>query len=179
MVESEAGPSTRGRILRSALDLAGRNGLEGLTTRRGAQAAGVNLGLLHYYFASKEALVAETLDLFMRELGGAFGTLRPDEGELDPQELLSELIIHALGEAWKRPGLLFGLIGQLSVQVSEVAKGGPGKLGHHAAEPPSAIATMVSAQRVLARRVGAILAMRLGDDEGLIRRRSQIGRAHV
>ena len=172
MDESEGGPSTRERILRSALDLAGRNGLEGLTTRRVAQAAGVNLGLLHYYFASKEALVAETLDLFMRELSATFRTLRPGEGGLDPQELLSEIIMTALGEAWKRPGLLFGLIGRISVQVSEAAKGGPGKLGDLATAPPSVVATVVSAQTALVKRVGAILAMRLGDDEGLIRRRS-------
>ena len=172
MDESEGGPSTRERILRSALELAGRNGLEGLTTRRVAQAAGVNLGLLHYYFASKEALVAETLDLFMRELLATFRIQRSGEGELDPQELLSELIITALAEAWKRPGLLLGLIGRISSQVSEAAKGGPGKLGDLATAPPSVVATVVSAQTALVKRVGAILAMRLGDDEGLIRRRS-------
>ena len=172
MDESEGGPSTRGRILRSALDLAGRDGLEGLTTRRVAQAAGVNLGLLHYYFASKDALVAETLDLFMRELLATFRIQRSGEGELDPQELLSELIITALAEAWKRPGLLLGLIGRISSQVSEAAKGGPGKLGDLATAPPSVVATVVSAQTALVKRVGAILAMRLGDDEGLIRRRS-------
>ena len=108
----------------------------------------------------------------MRELSATFKAPRPDEGELDPEALLSELIITALGEAWKRPGLLLGLIGQISVQVSEAAKGGPGKLDHLAAAPPSAIATIVSAQTVLVERVGTILAMRLGDDEGLIRRRS-------
>ncbi|MDA8411736.1 MAG: helix-turn-helix domain containing protein, partial [Treponema sp.] len=58
----------RERILAAATDLAGREGLEALTTRRVARVAGVNVGLLHYYFESKESLIDETLGLFLDEM---------------------------------------------------------------------------------------------------------------
>lgn len=43
-------------------------GHAGITTRRLAQEAGVNHGLVHYYFGSMENLLAETLDRFTDRL---------------------------------------------------------------------------------------------------------------
>ena len=52
-------PTTRQLILASAMDIIGKSGIEALTTRRVAEQACVNLGLLHYYFRTKDALARE------------------------------------------------------------------------------------------------------------------------
>ena len=49
--------SPPGRILAAARELYATRGISGLSTRRLAEAAGVNLSLIHYYFGSKEGLV--------------------------------------------------------------------------------------------------------------------------
>lgn len=50
-----------GRILAAARSLFAESGVSGLSTRRVAEQAGVNLSLIHYYFGSKEGLVRATL----------------------------------------------------------------------------------------------------------------------
>jgi TetR/AcrR family transcriptional regulator len=54
---------TRTRILDAATVEFSANGLAGARTERIAMAAGVNKALLYYYFKSKEALYAATLDV--------------------------------------------------------------------------------------------------------------------
>lgn len=46
-------------ILRATTQILSRDGLEGLTTNRVAEKAGVSIGSLYQYFPDKEALVAE------------------------------------------------------------------------------------------------------------------------
>ena len=62
--EEEGGRSrqTREQILQATHDCLISVGFEHLTTRRIAEAAGVNVAALHYYFGSKEALLASTVD---------------------------------------------------------------------------------------------------------------------
>lgn len=50
---------TRNKILKSAKDLFVKKGLDGMKMRELADNAGVNKGLLHYYFKNKETLFAE------------------------------------------------------------------------------------------------------------------------
>jgi AcrR family transcriptional regulator len=50
----DPGPQTR--LLEAAIDIFGRYGYEGSTTRNIAQAAGVNIATIPYYFNSKEGL---------------------------------------------------------------------------------------------------------------------------
>jgi AcrR family transcriptional regulator len=58
------GPSqTRDQILRAARDLFAERGYARTTIRSVAAAAGVNQGLVHHYFGSKEQLYREALDL--------------------------------------------------------------------------------------------------------------------
>jgi DNA-binding transcriptional regulator YbjK len=58
---------TRERILRTTLDLIGREGIAAVTNRRVAGAAGVSLGSLTYHFESQLDLVRESLMLFVGE----------------------------------------------------------------------------------------------------------------
>ncbi len=54
MSRQDSGP--RERLLEAAIDVFGRYGYEGATTRKIVQAAGVNIATLPYYFSSKEGL---------------------------------------------------------------------------------------------------------------------------
>lgn len=68
----------RRAILQAALLVLAERGLEGLRTREVAARAGVNIATLHYYFASKEELIAEV---------GWFLVARfKEEGETIPAE---------------------------------------------------------------------------------------------
>lgn len=58
---------TRERILRTTLDLIGREGIAAVTNRRVAGVASVSLGSLTYHFESQLDLVRESLMLFVGE----------------------------------------------------------------------------------------------------------------
>ncbi|MFM7323154.1 MAG: TetR/AcrR family transcriptional regulator [Armatimonadota bacterium] len=51
----------RQHLLEATRTALARDGFEGITTRRIAEAAGVNIATLHYHFGSKEALLAEAV----------------------------------------------------------------------------------------------------------------------
>lgn len=53
---NQRGEDSRQRIVETALAVFGRHGYEGASTRQLAQAAGVNLAALRYYFGGKEGL---------------------------------------------------------------------------------------------------------------------------
>lgn len=62
-----APPDTRERILRTTVELIGREGVSAVTNRRVAGAAGVSLGSLTYHFPSQVDLLRESLLLFVGE----------------------------------------------------------------------------------------------------------------
>jgi AcrR family transcriptional regulator len=68
----EAAPSRRTTATTALLDAAERllieSGYAGLTTRRVAAEAGVNHGLVHYYFGSMEELLLQVLERFTDRL---------------------------------------------------------------------------------------------------------------
>lgn len=60
------GRKRRSQIVAATLEVLQDRGLEGLTHRRVAAAAGVPLGAANYYFGSKESLLAAALEESMR-----------------------------------------------------------------------------------------------------------------
>jgi AcrR family transcriptional regulator len=68
MREPEARQDPRQALMDAAERLLVEVGHAGITTRRLAQEAGVNHGLVHYYFGSMENVLAETLDRFTERL---------------------------------------------------------------------------------------------------------------
>lgn len=67
--QRDRGAETRAQLIEAALDVFGRLGFEGATTREIAKAAGANLAAIVYHFGSKEALhiaVAEHVATSMR-----------------------------------------------------------------------------------------------------------------
>jgi AcrR family transcriptional regulator len=67
--------STRERILAAALEVFAEQGFEGAKTRDIAERAGANLGLINYYFATKDKLWRAALEAAFAELAPALGDL--------------------------------------------------------------------------------------------------------
>jgi AcrR family transcriptional regulator len=61
-------PLSRDSILKAALDLADRNGLDGLTMRKLGEALGVEAMSLYNYFANKDELLAALIDVVFSEI---------------------------------------------------------------------------------------------------------------
>lgn len=55
-------------LIEAAIDLFGENGLNGTTTRKIADASGVNLASIQYYFGSKEGLYLATMNYIVDEI---------------------------------------------------------------------------------------------------------------
>jgi AcrR family transcriptional regulator len=140
--------STRIRILKAALELASEEGPSALTTRRVAAAAGVNLGLLHYYFKSKEALVAEVFGLYLEELRA--DPAHADGREADPAAMVAGMLDSAFSTILRRKGIFFGLLGKAAGALSTTnfasvdELGGSHGLGSIAAMPLKAVRNVKS-----------------------------------
>jgi AcrR family transcriptional regulator len=171
MKAQAASTTTRERILRSAIDIMGKEGIDALTTRRVANEAGVNLGLLHYYFISKEALVKEAVLLFIEEQREILSGLAQDTGGGDPLDELSSLFSKALERAMERPGLVFGLVRLLLAQISQTVS--TGKVEMEALQRGDApVGSILQALGMIFARVEKHLDAALGGDQELVARRS-------
>lgn len=67
----DARPSARERILAAAVEQIAREGIDGVRIARIAMQAGVSTALVHYHFASRDALLAEALDYSYVHAGDA------------------------------------------------------------------------------------------------------------
>ncbi|HSJ45398.1 MAG TPA: TetR family transcriptional regulator [Euzebyales bacterium] len=61
-------PLSRGRVLRAAVDVADRGGLEALTMRRLAQELGVEAMSLYHHVANKEAVLDGVIEVVVGEI---------------------------------------------------------------------------------------------------------------
>ena len=86
--QRDRGAETRQRLIEAALDVFGRFGFEGATTRQIADQAGANLAAISYHFGSKEALhvaVAEYIaGRIMALVGQALATAGAPEAFASP-----------------------------------------------------------------------------------------------
>ena len=170
--ETKRSSGARERILAAATDLAGREGLETLTTRRVAKEARVNVGLLHYYFDSKESLIDETLGLFLEEML-AEAEARWQLGVADSlEDRLTELLVGSLERASGKPGLIFGLLARLLAAVAEAARTGKGMGGGAEGETALPLGAMAKMQASLFEMMRPLLVARLGDTPELVGRRA-------
>jgi TetR/AcrR family transcriptional regulator len=83
---------TRERILDAALDAFSQQGFDGATTRSIARAAGVNLGLLSYYFGTKDDLWRAAVERAFDALRAGIGDEVRDGHELDDRARTALLI---------------------------------------------------------------------------------------
>lgn len=70
------GDATRDKLLNAAIDVFGRYGFDGATTRKLADAAGVNLQAIPYYFGGKEGLFIASADHLATLIGGHVADVR-------------------------------------------------------------------------------------------------------
>ncbi len=70
------GDATRDKLLNAAIDVFGRYGFDGATTRKLADTAGVNLQAIPYYFGGKEGLFIAAAEHLASLIGGHVGDLR-------------------------------------------------------------------------------------------------------
>jgi AcrR family transcriptional regulator len=163
--------ATRKRILEAALDIASEDGPAAITTRKVAQRAGVNLGLLHYYFKSKDALVIETVEHFIDNVK------LESMGEGEPKLALEELLVESLAKVYsilvKRVGLIFGLIGLFAKTIAKNPDAPIDPQGRPLPGPSVPYAMVRRVQAALLPYIRAYLVSKLGDkDEELLTRRT-------
>jgi AcrR family transcriptional regulator len=94
-------------------------GYAGVTTRAVAEAAGVNHGLVHYYFGSMEGLLTQTLERFVEELALALEGLYADPNLTfaekwrlgsqfwvdEPTSRFPKILLELLAMGWNMPDL--------------------------------------------------------------------------
>lgn len=95
--------STRERILEAALQCFSEHGYDGATTREIASRAGVNLGLITYYFEGKERLWHEAVERTFDELDEGLGDALLEAGAFDDRERLRVLIHRYVGWVAEHP----------------------------------------------------------------------------
>ncbi|MFI6870383.1 TetR/AcrR family transcriptional regulator [Nocardia sp. NPDC050406] len=92
----------RAHLIEAAIGLAEKKGVAGVTTRDVAQAAGVSLGVVHYCFENKDALMTElvkALSMELRDSVDANETVWQDVGS--GKEALQKLIRAGLELMWQ------------------------------------------------------------------------------
>jgi len=102
--EATAGEQRREKILAASWLVLKEVGFEKITTRRIAEAAGINIATLHYHFGSKEALLIETIRYAQR---WASRQMRDGvEGARSPGEMLDRAFAVTWELVQARPGIL-------------------------------------------------------------------------
>jgi AcrR family transcriptional regulator len=87
---ADRGREVRRRLVQAARELVPERGWAAVSTRTVAEQAGVAPGLVHYHFASLQALLAEAAVGAMRDLAGSVGALLPQAHT--PAELVDLLV---------------------------------------------------------------------------------------
>ncbi|MEN8183402.1 MAG: TetR family transcriptional regulator [Myxococcota bacterium] len=88
----ETGGDTREAILLAALQAFAENGFEGTSTRDIVTRAGVNHGLIRYYFGGKAKLWRKAVDRAFAELGRGVTSVMGDESIVDDRERIGQLV---------------------------------------------------------------------------------------
>ena len=107
-VQVEALPRSEQRrraIMRATLRVVAEGGLDRVTHRRVAAAAGVPLGSTTYYFASRDDLIRQSFRLYLDESTKVLGDLAREYPEITVENLVAYLVELARRE-FERPGLV-------------------------------------------------------------------------
>jgi len=116
---SEARQQTTIAFMDAAEHLLFEVGYAGVTTRAVAEAAGVNHGLVHYYFGSMEELLTQTLERFVDQLAEALESLYDDPDLTfadkwrlgsqfwveEPTSRFPKILLELLAMGWNMPSL--------------------------------------------------------------------------
>ncbi|KZM74747.1 TetR/AcrR family transcriptional regulator [Nocardia terpenica] len=95
-----AGKASRERIAAGAMAVIAERGVEGLTHRAVAEAAGVSLGSTTYYFTDREDLIGAALELTVRRFADYLTAWADEHAEDTPAqvcEALTEALMRCFG----------------------------------------------------------------------------------
>lgn len=101
---SEKDLSRKEKILNVTLEIIKNDGLDGVTIRKIASGADVNVALINYHFHSKENLINEALKILVGDLRASFTVL--DDGNLSSREKLQKFLIKYFSTALQYPDIL-------------------------------------------------------------------------
>jgi AcrR family transcriptional regulator len=96
--------SPRERILTAVIDCIEQDGIHNLTTRSIARLAGTNIASINYYFHSKDALVAEALQLSLSHMQADIQALLEDR-QRPLMEALGEVFLYLIDGTVRFPGI--------------------------------------------------------------------------
>src|SRR5215470_16635091 len=96
------GPVRKEQIVRATIRCLAREGYTRLTMKKVAREAGVSQGILHYYFADKQAMLVATLAAVSRELDRRVAAAQ-SRTTRDPAARLRALVRTCLVVARERP----------------------------------------------------------------------------
>jgi AcrR family transcriptional regulator len=116
---SDARQQTTVALMDAAEHLLFEVGYAGVTTRAVAEAAGVNHGLVHYYFGSMDELLTQTLERFVDQLADALEALYDDPNLTfaekwrlgsqfwveEPTSRFPKILLELLAMGWNMPSL--------------------------------------------------------------------------
>jgi AcrR family transcriptional regulator len=116
---SDARQQTTIALMDAAEGLLYEVGYAGVTTRAVADAAGVNHGLVHYYFGSMDELLTQTLERFVEQLALALESLYADPNLTfaekwrlgsqfwvdEPTSRFPKILLELLAMGWNMPDL--------------------------------------------------------------------------
>lgn len=101
-------------LLEAALGLIAERGFEGLRTREVAERVGVHPAMLHYHFATKEALVEAVVQELVRRLDES---LLPRDDASEPPARVLHRYLHALCARMRREPELFVTLGEFYLRA--------------------------------------------------------------
>ena len=92
MTNQTLGPaSSRELLISAAQQVLAEKGFEAASIKEIAQVAGVNQGLVHYYFGSKEALLTEVAKAFSQQISEEVRQIRQQTAERNLKEVVLAL----------------------------------------------------------------------------------------
>src|ERR1700693_6399365 len=117
----------------------------GVTTRAVAEAAGVNHGLVHYYFGSMEELLTQTLERFVDQLAEALEALYADPNLTfadkwrlgaqfwanEPTSRFPKIMLELLAMGWNMPSLQPRLVEEVHARFRAILDKYFGKAQRH------------------------------------------------
>lgn len=106
--EKEPDFSKKEHILKITLELLKKEGFEGITIRKIAKEADVNVALIHYYYGSKEKLINTVVQMFVVSTKQSFSVF--DDQTLPPRERLKRFLIRYLETHQKYPFIIQTII---------------------------------------------------------------------
>jgi AcrR family transcriptional regulator len=149
------GREVRRRLVQAARELVPARGWAAVSTRTVAERAGVAPGLVHYHFASLQALLAEAAVGALREMVGDVGALL--QQARTPTELVDLIAAEVDRYTGTDPASLLavetylaatrdpGLRQELSAVLDEFRDGVAGRLREHGVPDPDATAAVLGA----------------------------------